>query len=255
MRQADAGVALDAEQEAMASQGLKPMVRVGRPLLDYILSGLADIGARSVCLVIGPEHVAIREYYRDAVPLSRLTLSFAIQERPLGTADAMLAAESFAAGESVLALNGDNYYPASGLTALAALSRAGLIGFRQSGLLADGSIPAERVRAFALIAADGEGNLTRIVEKPTADQAATFGPDPLVSMNAWLLPPSIYDACRSVTPSSRGELELQDAIRISMDRHGERYQVVESSQAVLDLSGRSDIPGVTARLRDVTVRL
>ena len=41
MRRAEAGVTLDATQEVMAGTGLKAMIPVGRPLLDYILSGLA----------------------------------------------------------------------------------------------------------------------------------------------------------------------------------------------------------------------
>ncbi len=255
MRRADVGVTLDAKQAALADQGVKAMIPVGRPLLDYILSGLADAGIRSVCLVVGPEHSAVRDYYRSEVSLTRLSLTFAVQPEARGTADAVLAAEEFAAGNPVLVLNGDNYYPGAALAALRALPRAGLVGFRKSGLTADGGIPAERVMAFALIAIDSSGHLTRIVEKPTPEEAGTFGPDPLVSMNAWLLPPTIYDACRRVTPSPRGELELQDAVGIAMDRMGEQFLVVESADPVLDLSTRTDIPLVTARLAGVEVRL
>lgn len=255
MRRADAGVALDPSQAAAADRGLKAMIPVGRPLLDYILSGLADVGVTSVCLVIGPEHTAIREYYGVTVSLSRLSLTWAVQDQPKGTADAVLAAEQFAADRPVLVLNGDNLYPAGALAALAALPRAGLVGFRRSGLIADGSIPPERVMSFAFIDTGPDGILTRIIEKPTREEAATFGADPLVSMNAWLLPPSIYASCRAVRPSRRGELELQDAVRRSIEQVGEEFRVVESSEPVLDLSGRSDIPGVTARLRDVAARL
>jgi glucose-1-phosphate thymidylyltransferase len=255
MRRAEAGIQLDPTQSSAAAQGLKAMIPVGRPLLDYILSGLADAGITSVGLVIGPEHTGVREYYRSSVALTRLSLIFLVQQEPLGTADAVLAAESFAAGGPVLVQNGDNLYPTSGLAELAALPRAGLLGFRQSALVARANIPAERVRAFALMSAGQDGTLQCIVEKPSPAEAAGFGPDPLVSMNAWLLPPTIYQACRMVTPSPRGELELQDAVRIAMARMGERFQVVESAEPVLDLSTRADIPAVAARLAGVEVRL
>jgi glucose-1-phosphate thymidylyltransferase len=42
MRQADSAARLDAEQEAIAQTGLKAMIPIGRPFLDYVLSGLAD---------------------------------------------------------------------------------------------------------------------------------------------------------------------------------------------------------------------
>ena len=57
---------LDAQQAQMADSGLKAMIPVGRPFLDYVLSGLADAGFREVCLVIGPEHGIVRDYYREA---------------------------------------------------------------------------------------------------------------------------------------------------------------------------------------------
>lgn len=261
MRRADTAVSLDAGQAAVADQGLKAMIPVGRPFLDYVLSGLADAGIGQVCLVIGPEHGAIRECYAGAARPARVSVAFAVQERPLGTADAVLAAEAFSAGESVLVLNSDNLYPVPALRSLASLHSpvsavhpAGLLGFRQSSLTAGGNIPPERIRAFALIAVGADGMLERIVEKPDPEESRGFGADPLVSMNAWLLPSTIYEACRAIVPSRRGELELQDAVRYSMERLGDRYLVLESDGAVLDLSSRADIPAVTRRLAGVEAR-
>ena len=262
MRRADPGVTLDAAQQAVADQGLKAMIPVGRPFLDYVLNGLADAGLDAVCLVIGPEHTAIREYYAGAARPSRLSVAFAVQARPLGTADAVLAAEVFAAGESVLMLNSDNLYPTAALRDLASLRpsvsashAAGLIGFRQTSLLAGGNIPPERIRTFALISVRPDGTLDRIVEKPDGPESRSFGTNPLVSMNAWLLPPTIYAACRDIAPSPRGELELQDAVRYAMALLRERFRVIESEEPVLDLSSREDVPAVASRLLGVEVRL
>jgi dTDP-glucose pyrophosphorylase len=250
MRRPEAAVALDPEQTAHAELGQKGMIPVGRPFLDHILSGLADAGIGRVCLVIGPEHTTVREYYDGPGRPRRVTLDYAIQQSPLGTADAVLAAESWTGGESFLTLNADNLYPRRALESLRELPRAGLAGFRRSTLLRDGFIAQDRILAFALIEADGEGYLTRIVEKPDPDTARSFGPDPLVSMNAWLLPPGIFAACRAIRPSPRGELELQDAVRRGVESGEERYRVVAIDQGVLDLSSRSDIPLVTGLLRD-----
>ena len=254
MRATEPESGLSALQRAMAARGLKGMIPVGRPFLDYVLSGLADAGITRVCLVIGPVHSEIREYYEGAGKPSRVRLEFAEQARPLGTADAVLAAEPFAAAAPVLVVNADNLYPRSALSALRSLPRAGLVGFRRSGLLRASNIPAERIAAFALLEAGTEGELTRIIEKPEAGEVASFGADPLVSMNAWLLPPSIYTACRAIMPSPRGELELQDAVRYASERLGERFQVVESTEAVLDLSRPEDIPEVSARLHRIEAR-
>ena len=99
----------------------------------------------------------------------------------------------------------------------------------------------------------GASNAERLHATSPAD-AATFGADPLVSMNAWLLPPTIFAACRAIAPSPRGELELQDAVRYCIDVLGERFQVVQARGAVLDLSHQADIPLVAERLRALEAR-
>ena len=63
MRRED-GAALDPAQASVADTGVKAMIPIGRPFLDYVLSGLADAGCDAVCLVIGPEHGVVRDYYR-----------------------------------------------------------------------------------------------------------------------------------------------------------------------------------------------
>ncbi len=60
---AQGGAAMDAAQAEAADRGVKAMIPIGRPFLDYVLSALADAGYTEACLVIGPEHDAIRDYY------------------------------------------------------------------------------------------------------------------------------------------------------------------------------------------------
>ena len=108
MRKESEGVALSSEQSAAADAGVKAMISIGRPFLDHVISALADAGFVDVCLVIGPEHDIIRNYY-DALDKSRVTIGYAVQEEPLGTANAVLAAEAFAGDDRVLVINSDNY--------------------------------------------------------------------------------------------------------------------------------------------------
>lgn len=256
LRRADAAAALDPAQAAVADTGMKGMVPVGRPFLDYVLSALADAGYREICLVIGPEHGAAREYYTRGVETRRMHLRFAVQERPLGTADAVLAAETFVSGAPFLVINADNYYPAAVLSALRELGGPALAGFDPGALVRDGNVPPERIASFAVIDVAPDGSLRRIVEKP--DAATLRAPDDgarYVSMNCWLFTPAIFEACRRITPSARGELELPDAVQYLIDERGVHFTVLPVHAAVLDLSSRADIPAVAARLRGVAVHL
>lgn len=255
MRRADSGASLDTGQEKFASAGLKAMIPIGRPFLDYVVSALADAGFRHVCLVIGPEHGAVRDYYTKGVALSRVSVEFAIQERPLGTADAILAAREFAGSDLFLMINSDNYYPVEAYRALRILGRPGLAVFGREALTAGGNIPPDRVRHFSIVVTAPDGTLERVVEKPDEATFAAMGKGPTVNMNCWLFGPAIFEAATHVVPSPRGELELPDAVRYSIEVLGERYHVVRFDKPVLDLSSRSDIAAVAEHLSGVEVRL
>lgn len=255
MRQADEHATLDARQAAVADQGVKAMIPIGRPFLDYVLSALADAGCDDVCLVIGPEHTAIREYYERPGLLHRVRVSFAIQERPLGTADAVLAAERFANTDLFIVMNADNYYPVASYEALRDLGEPGLVAFGRDALLADGRIPPERIMRFALLDIGADGYLRRIVEKPDEATARAMGETAFVSMNIWCFDERIFEPCRTVPKSPRGEFELPVAVQHAIDSYGLRFRAVPLHAPVLDLSSRADIAGVAEELADVDVRL
>ncbi len=259
MQRADQAATVDAAQSRVADSGLKAMIPFRRPFLDYILSSLADAGCLDICLVIGPEHDAVREYYERTRPPERVRVAFAIQQQARGTADAVLSAESFAQEAPFLVLNADNYYPVDVLRALVALDGPGLPAFRRSTLIEQSNIDAERIRSFALLTVDETGTLVDILEKPDpATFARYFGDDAIdgrhgihdvrVSMNCWRFGPSIFTACRSIELSPRGELELPNAVRYAVRVMGERFRAIPVDAGVLDLSRREDIAEVERRL-------
>ena len=251
MREDDGSSDINAAQATAADSGVKAMVPVGRPFLDYVLSALADAGFRQACLVIGPEHGSVRDYYIREQRPSRIEVSFATQLEPLGTANAVLAAETFAAADEFLVINSDNYYPVDVLQAVQRLGQPGTVLFEAASLIEHSNIPEDRIRAFASCVVDSDGFLADIVEKP-AD--ANFYPDKLVSMNCWRFGPDIFAACCDVPLSPRGEYELPLAVRLAI-RRGMKLKTAISSSGVLDLSRRSDIAAVTERLQNVQVRL
>lgn len=244
---------LTAAQTAVADAGLKTMMPVGRPLIDHILSALADAGVTEACLVIGPEHDAVREHFAAPAP-RRVRVRFAVQERPLGTADAVRAAESAVVSERFIVINGDNYYPADVLAHLAVIEEPAVAAFARAALIADGLVPAERIARFALLEVGGDGYVRRIVEKPDAPTVDRLGPDAPVSMNCWLFDRRIFEACRLVEPSARGELELPLAVQGAIDERAMRVRAVPVSAPVLDLSAREDVAAVSAHLQGVIPR-
>jgi dTDP-glucose pyrophosphorylase len=282
MQRADAGAALTDAQRRAADAGLKPLMPIaGRPFLDYVLSSLADAGLKRVGLVVAPRHDAIAAHYA-ACPPSRVRLDFVVQPEPLGTANAVAAAESWTEGHPFLVMNGDNLYPVPALAGLAALDEPGLPAFDADDLVRSSNIPEDRIRAFALIEVDERGYLTGIVEKPatgdlppeggsclaisgssraisgsspaiSGSSRATSGSSRAISMNVWRFDARMFSACRDVPRSARGEYELPEAVALAL-RRGVRFRALPAEGPVLDLSARADAIDVERRLRGVEPR-
>ncbi len=251
---APAEASTDAEQARVAATGVKALIPVGRPFLDFVLSALADAGVTDAVLVVGPEHGALRDRYERVARPTRLHVRFAIQAEPRGTADAVLAAEAEVAGHPFIVINSDNYYPVEALRQALALDGPGLVAFERAALLAGGLEPA-RVLRYALLQVAADGTLEGLVEKPSPEVAAAMGEHALVSMTLWAFDHRIFEACRRVAPSIRGELELPEAAMLGVRTLGVPLRVASCALPVLDLSSRADIAPVAERLRGIEVRL
>jgi glucose-1-phosphate thymidylyltransferase len=250
LRRPSPGARLDPAQAEAADRGLKALVPVaGLPFLDYGLSRLADAGVEEVVLVIGPASEAVREHYRVAPP-SRVRLAFAVQREPLGSADALLAAQPLAGAEEFLASNSDDLYPPSALRGLAAHGRPGRPLFSGAPHHAHSNFPRERLARFATLEIGADGELRRIVEKPGGDAPLAARADAWYSMNLWRFSPAIFEACRRVPLSSRGERELPQAVGFGIAELGISFRTFPCAEGVIDLSTRDDIGGLDARLAD-----
>jgi glucose-1-phosphate thymidylyltransferase len=258
MRKLDNSVQLPESQSAVADIGLKAMIPMatesGPPFLDYLLSSLADAGFTNACIVIGPEHGALRDRYeRDQVP-TRIAVSFAIQERALGTANAVLSAEDVVGDDSFAVLNSDNFYPREALDALHDTAEPAIIGFDREVLVKRGNVPPERTARFGALDIDSEGYLRKILVSPTEEMVRSGKPI-YSSMNCFLFTKEIFRACRAVPLSARGEYELPQAVHLAIERGEMRFRVVRVSEPVLDMSSRGDIATVGEHLENVEVRL
>ena len=245
MRRPDPSARLTPEQAAAAERGWKGLMPIGgHPFLSYGLSALADAGVDRACVVVPADDGAPRERYGRSG--GRVRLAFAEQAKPAGSADALLAAEAFADGSDVLVLNSDNLYPVSAVRALVGLPGSGLPVFERETLLATSNFTRERVDAFAVLDVGPDGFLRGIREKTPG--AAESPGRVLLSMNLWRFSSGIFEACRRVPISTRGERELPQAVAWAILHRGERFRAVPCAEGVLDLSTRADVAEVERRL-------
>jgi|WetSurMetagenome_2_1015567.scaffolds.fasta_scaffold25116_2 dTDP-glucose pyrophosphorylase len=256
MKNRDNNAGVSPEQNHAADSGIKAMIPIGRPFLDYVISSLADAGYKKICLVIGPgaEFDPIRDYYSSIKP-KRVTISFAEQKKPEGTADAVAAATGFAGDDEFAVINSDNYYPAEALAALRETDSCATVAFDGKALVESGNIPEERISKYALLEPDDDFFLKRIIEKPSEEFMKKHAGRMYISMNCWRFSRSIFEACRSIEPSVRGEYEIASAVEYAISYLNEKFRMIPVSLGVLDMTGRSDIRSVESFLRHKEVSL
>ena len=73
----------------------------GKPFLEYIINDLINVGILDICIVVGHLGNQIRDYFGNGNDFG-VKIEFVIQEKALGTADALRYAEKFVGNDSFL---------------------------------------------------------------------------------------------------------------------------------------------------------
>jgi glucose-1-phosphate thymidylyltransferase len=82
----------------------------GKPLVVYPLQVLLDAGITDIMLITGPEHAGGFMQFLGSGSAFACNFTYRIQDEPKGIAHALAMAESFADGQPVCALLGDNIF-------------------------------------------------------------------------------------------------------------------------------------------------
>ena len=246
MRRADPSApGLTGQARSLAQRGLKSLIPLrGRPFLDYVVGSLLEAGLGRLCLVVAPDGDQFMDYASRAGERTGAEITWAVQSRPLGTADAVLAAERFVGDDPFVMVNADNLYPAGALRRLAQVSErcCCAAAFERDELLRTSNFSRRRVGAFAVLVAGEDGRLEEIVEKPAEPQRYVRAGRLLVSMNLYRFTREVFDACRQVQPHPvRGELELTAAVCLMLRAGSVPFRVIEVGGPVLDLTSRADL--------------
>ena len=174
---------------------------LNKPLLNHHLDTIAS-HVDEVIVVIGPNNFGqqIAEYIQNqSWPVPVIT---AIQEQPLGTANAYQAAAAAIAGDHrLLCLNGDDLYSPRDIKQLLQHEFAVL------------GQPVTDPEKWGILNADQHGQLIQLVEKP-----AQFMGN-LANTGAYLLSTEIFNLYHHVKPSSRGEYEFTETVTAFAQAH------------------------------------
>ena len=174
-----------------------------KPVLFYGIEAMAQAGIVDVGIIIAPETgKEIQEVAGDGSRFG-VSLTYIVQDEPLGLAHAVLTAEPFLQDSPFVMYLGDNLLQ-GGIEGLVA-------AFREHGpdaLILLTPVPDPEQYGVAELS---NGAVVRLVEKPAAPNTN------LALVGVYMFTPAVHDAARAIEPSGRGELEITDAIQHLVD--------------------------------------
>jgi glucose-1-phosphate thymidylyltransferase len=172
-----------------------------KPMIYYPLSTLMLSGIQDILIITTPEDKAQFERLLDDGSQWGIRLSYAVQPKPEGLAQAFLIGEDFIGNDAVALVLGDNIFFGHGL----------------SSMLADATAQKQGATVFAyhvndperygVVSFDGQGRALDLVEKPT-EPASNWAVTGL-----YFYDNTVVRHARGLTPSARGELEITDLNR------------------------------------------
>ncbi|PDG06713.1 glucose-1-phosphate thymidylyltransferase [Listeria monocytogenes] len=169
-----------------------------KQMIYYPLSILMLAGIKDILIISTPEDTPrFEQLLADSDQLG-INISYAVQEKPEGLAQAFIIAEDFIGDDSVSLILGDNIYYGQGLSKM--LQRASA---KKAGATVFGYHVNDPER-FGVVEFDESMKAISIEEKPTepkSNYAVTV---------LYFYDNRVVEIAKSIKPSERGELEITD---------------------------------------------
>jgi glucose-1-phosphate thymidylyltransferase len=193
-----------------------------KPMIYYPLATLMLARIRDILIISTPEDLPRFEQLLGNGEQWGISLSFAVQPRPEGLAQAFVIGRDFVGPDPVALILGDNIFYGQGLTEM--LQRAGR---RAVGATIFGYYVKDPER-YGVAEIDVAGNVVSIEEKPARPKShyAVTG--------MYFYDNDVLDIARDLAPSARGEYEITDVNREYLRRGELRIHLLSRGMAWLD---------------------
>lgn len=168
-----------------------------KPMIYYPIQTLVDAGIEEVLVVTGGRNAGdFLRLLANGKEFGLRSINYAYQEGEGGIAEALALAEHFADGDRICVVLGDNIIEGSIRGAVEAFEK------QESGakILLKQVQDAERFGVAELL----DGRVVGIEEKPRAPKSD------FAVTGFYLYDHSVFNKCRVLKPSARGELEISD---------------------------------------------
>ncbi|MCS7298174.1 MAG: glucose-1-phosphate thymidylyltransferase RfbA [Bacteroidia bacterium] len=177
-----------------------------KPMVYYPLSTLMLAGIREILIISTAQDLPHFERLLGNGEKLGLQLSYKVQPRPEGIAQALILAEEFLQGDSCALILGDNLFHGSGLQAFlescSKLEKGALIF----------AYPVHDPQRYGVVEFDKHGRVLSIEEKPAHPRSSYAIP------GLYFYDGKAPALARTLKPSQRGELEITDLNKLYLER-------------------------------------
>lgn len=193
-----------------------------KPMIYYPLSVLLLAGIKDVLIISTPEDLPSYEKLLGDGSSYGIKLSYKVQEKPRGLADAFILGEEFIGKNKVCLILGDNVFYGGGITL--ALEEA---KNQKEGATIFG-YPVMNPTAFGVVEFDNDGNVLSIEEKPEHPKSNYAVP------GLYFYDNDVVEIAKNVKPSARGEIEITSINNEYLKRKKLKVSLLGRGMAWLD---------------------
>ncbi len=177
-----------------------------KPMVYYPLSTLMLARIRDILIISTPEDTPRFESLLGGGEKWGIRLSYAVQPRPEGLAQAFLVGREFIGRDSVALVLGDNIFYGHELTSLLKLGAE-----RKSGATVF-AYPVKDPERYGVVEFDLHGKAVSIEEKPKQPKSR------YAVVGLYFYDNRVVEIASKLRPSARGELEITDVNRAYLER-------------------------------------
>jgi glucose-1-phosphate thymidylyltransferase len=193
-----------------------------KPMIYYPLSVLMLAGIRKILLIITPEDRSRFEaLFGDGSHLG-LSISYEVQPKPEGLAQAFIIGKEFIADDCVCLILGDNIFYGHGLPEI--LGRA--VQLEKGGVVFGYWV--NNPQRYGVVEFNKSGRVLSIEEKPAKPKSNYAVP------GLYFFDNNVVEIAFGLKPSARGELEIADVIGTYLKRGDLRVELIGRGFAWFD---------------------
>lgn len=167
-----------------------------KPMIYYPLSVVMLAGIRDILIISTPRDLpAFEELLKDGSHLG-LNISYAVQDKPRGLAEAFIIGEQFIGDDNVMLVLGDNIFYGSHLSETLAKSAQ----LKEGALVFGYKVP--NPQDYGIVEFDKDWNVLSVEEKPQNPKSDYAIP------GLYFYDNNVVEIAKGVKPSARGEVEI-----------------------------------------------